>query len=106
MALFGDHIGCCNYCLWLQLVLVPHQLLSGGVSGISMLLGYFTSLNLSIMYFVLNIPLLVAGWFILGRRFIILSIVSVAATSWFIGLLPVLSWQQTLCSAVCLAACS
>ena len=41
------------------------------------------------MYFVLNIPLLIAGWFILGRRFIILSIVSVAATSWFIGLLPV-----------------
>jgi uncharacterized membrane-anchored protein YitT (DUF2179 family) len=69
--------------------LVPHQLLSGGVSGISMLLGYFTNLNLSIMYFVLNIPLLIAGWFILGRRFITLSIVSVAATSWFIGLLPV-----------------
>ncbi|CAH1215147.1 MULTISPECIES: YitT family protein [unclassified Paenibacillus] len=71
--------------------LIPHQLLSGGVSGISMLLGYFTALNLSVMYFVLNIPLLIAGWFILGRRFIILSIVSVLATSWFIGFLPIIT---------------
>lgn len=69
--------------------LVPHTLLSGGVSGLSMLIGYFSSFNISTMYLVLNIPILIAGWFLLGRRFVILSIVSVLLTTWFIAIIPV-----------------
>lgn len=72
-----------------NLFLVPHHLLSGGVSGLSMLVGYFTSANLSVMYFVFNIPILLAGLFILGRRFIGLSILSVVATTWLIAVIPV-----------------
>ena len=68
--------------------LIPHHLLSGGVSGIGMLLGYFANLNLSITYFLLNIPLLVTGWFVLGRRFIMLTVVSVMTTSWLISVIP------------------
>lgn len=72
-----------------NLFLVPHHLLSGGVSGLSMLTGYFTPLNIGTMYFVYNIPILIAGLFLLGRRFILLSILSVAAVTWFIALIPV-----------------
>ncbi|WP_379137298.1 YitT family protein [Paenibacillus sp. sgz500958] len=72
-----------------NLFLIPHRLLSGGVSGLSMLVGYFTPLNISLLYLVFNIPLLVAGWFQLGRRFIVLSIVSVVATTWLMTLVPV-----------------
>lgn len=72
-----------------NLFLVPHHLLSGGVSGLSMLVGYFTSANLSVMYFVFNIPILLAGLFILGRRFIGLSILSVIVTTWLIAVIPV-----------------
>lgn len=72
-----------------NLFLIPHRLLSGGVSGLSMLVGYFTPLNISLLYLLFNIPLLVAGWFQLGRRFIVLSILSVASTTWLMTLIPV-----------------
>lgn len=72
-----------------NLFLLPHELLSGGISGISMLIGYFTPLNFNVMYFVFNIPLLIAGWFLLGRRFISFSIINVIATTWMLNMLPV-----------------
>ncbi|MDR0270620.1 YitT family protein [Paenibacillus sp.] len=72
-----------------NLFLVPHHLLSGGVSGLSMLVNYFTPMDLSILYFVFNVPILIAGWFQLGKRFIVLSIFSVVATTWFIAIIPV-----------------
>ncbi|WP_373557982.1 YitT family protein [Paenibacillus sp. XY044] len=71
-----------------NLFLVPLHLLSGGVSGLSMLVNYFTPISLSVLYFVFNIPMLVAGWFQLGKRFIILSILSVVATTWLIAVIP------------------
>lgn len=72
-----------------NLFLVPHHLLSGGVAGLSMLIGYFTKFDISVMYFVLNIPMLIAGWFILGKRFISMSILSVVATTWILACIPV-----------------
>lgn len=71
-----------------NLFLIPHRLLSGGVSGLSMLVGYFTPINISLLYLLFNIPLLVAGWFQLGRRFILLSMLSVVATTWFLTIIP------------------
>ena len=50
-----------------NLFLIPHHLLSGGVSGVALIIGYFTPLNISVMYFVLNIPILITGWFKLGK---------------------------------------
>lgn len=72
-----------------NLFVIPHRLLSGGVSGLSMLVGYFTPLNISLLYLLFNIPLLVAGFFQLGRRFILLSMLSVVATTWFMAIIPV-----------------
>ncbi|AIQ63535.1 hypothetical protein PSTEL_11035 [Paenibacillus stellifer] len=72
-----------------NLFLIPVRLLSGGVSGLAMLASYFTPLSVSLLYLLLNIPLLLAGWFQLGRRFITLSIASVTAATWLIELIPV-----------------
>ncbi|MET3545481.1 uncharacterized membrane-anchored protein YitT (DUF2179 family) [Paenibacillus favisporus] len=84
-----------------NLFLVPLHLLSGGVSGLSMLVNYFTPISLSVLYFVFNIPMLVAGWFQLGKRFIVLSILSVVATTWLIAIVPETSLvSDTLLAAV------
>ncbi|WP_369698842.1 YitT family protein [Paenibacillus pedocola] len=82
--IFGSAMIACGF----NLFLVPHRLLSGGVSGLAMLVGYFTPFNISLMYLLFNVPLLVAGWFQLGRRFIILSILSVVSTTWLMALIP------------------
>ncbi|MEX1028590.1 MAG: YitT family protein [Paenibacillaceae bacterium] len=77
-----------------NLFLVPHQLLSGGVSGIAMLVGYYSDWSIGILYFVFNLPIMVWGWFMIGRRFIILSILSVILTSWFIQLISIEKFIQ------------
>ncbi len=73
----------------LNLFLIPHKLLSGGLSGVSMMIGYFTGWNIGLILFVLNIPLALLGWYRIGRLFILLSIVSVLCTMWFMTWIPV-----------------
>ncbi len=71
-----------------NLFLIPHFLLNGGVSGVAMLIGYFTPWNIGLMYFVLNIPIMVWGFFQIGRRFVLLSLLSVFFTTLFMLFLP------------------
>jgi uncharacterized membrane-anchored protein YitT (DUF2179 family) len=71
-----------------NLLLIPHQLLSAGISGIAMIVGYFTDWNIGILYFIFNLPILLWGWFIIGKRFIILSVLSVILTVWLMQLMP------------------
>lgn len=72
-----------------NLFLISHQLLSGGASGVAMLIGYFTGWNIGLLYFIINVPILLWGYFVIGSRFIVLSIISVVVTSWFMQILPV-----------------
>ncbi|MFX3633799.1 MAG: YitT family protein [Candidatus Pristimantibacillus sp.] len=74
-----------------NLFLIPHQLLSGGLSGIAMMIGYVTGGNIGWLYLILNIPVLVWGWFIVGRRFILWSIYTVIASTLFLQLIPVIA---------------
>jgi uncharacterized membrane-anchored protein YitT (DUF2179 family) len=72
-----------------NLLLIPHQLLSGGISGISMMIGYIFGGNISWLYFVLNLPVLIWGWMVLGRRFVMLSMLSVAGTTIALQFVPI-----------------
>lgn len=75
--------------LGFNLFLIPHQLLSGGISGISMMLGYITGGNIGWLFFILNLPVLLWGWFAVGHRFIMWSIYSVLASTLFLQIIPV-----------------
>ena len=67
-------------------LLVPHKLLSGGVTGIGIILFYVFSLPLSITVFVLNVPLFIMGYKYISPRFMYLSIIGMAAYSTFLEL--------------------
>jgi len=69
-------------------LLIPLKMISGGISGITMIVGYATGLNIGWLYFVLNIPVLLWGLKILGIRFVGWSIFSVATTTIAIQLIP------------------
>ncbi|MGG4106048.1 YitT family protein [Paenibacillus lautus] len=71
-----------------NLFLVPHHLLSGGITGVASIIGYMTGWNISLLYFVLNLPLIVWGWRAVGRRYILLSCLSVVSTTWFMAIIP------------------
>lgn len=56
-------------------ILVPHGFLSGGVVGLSILLHYlFPLANVGVVYFLLNVPLVILGWFNISRRFMLFTL--------------------------------
>ena len=51
-------------------IAIPNGFITGGFSGLSLMIYYaFGGLSPGIWYFVLNIPLFIAGWIFLSRRF-------------------------------------
>jgi uncharacterized membrane-anchored protein YitT (DUF2179 family) len=67
-------------------LLIPHKLLSGGITGLGIILFYLFSLPISITVFVLNIPLFILGYKYISPRFMYLSIIGMAAFSVFLEL--------------------
>ncbi|WP_046174222.1 YitT family protein [Domibacillus indicus] len=69
--------------------LIPHEILSSGLSGIAIMLGIISPLNTGVLNFLLNLPLLVLGVMKLGKKFIAYTVLSVVALSVFLYLVPV-----------------
>ena len=75
--------------LALRLFLVPADLVSGGVSGISQIINYYTGWPIGVMVFLGNIPLFILGWrFLGGHRFALRTAYAVVAYSLLVDLLP------------------
>jgi uncharacterized membrane-anchored protein YitT (DUF2179 family) len=65
-----------------SLFLVPFNITSGGVGSISIIINNYTGWNLGTLFLVLNIPLLILGYFQLGRwRFLSHTIFAVLVFS-------------------------
>jgi uncharacterized membrane-anchored protein YitT (DUF2179 family) len=73
-----------------NMFLLPHEILSGGVTGLAMIFGLLTPVNSGIWLFVLNIPIFILGWMKLGKVFIFNSVFSVAVTSISMLYIPVM----------------
>ena len=55
-------------------ILIPRQFLSGGFTGLSLIIHYlFPAFPLAAIYFLLNIPNFAFGWKYVGRRFFLYS---------------------------------
>ena len=59
----------------------PNEVVSGGVSGISVVLNHLFGLPIGTMNFILNVPLFILGWKKLGRDFILRTLRVVAISS-------------------------
>ncbi len=46
---------------------VPHSLVAGGLSGVSIIVNHFTGLPVGLLYWCMNVPLLLFGFWELGR---------------------------------------
>src|SRR3954447_4338737 len=71
--------------------LVPFGILSSGISGIAILLGLLTPFNTGLLNLVLNIPLLILGYYKLGKTITINTLVCVVSLSAFLYVLPVVA---------------
>lgn len=69
--------------------LVPHEILSSGLSGIAILIGLITPFDIGILNFVLNIPILIYGYYKLGREITYQTLLCVVFLSLFLSILPI-----------------
>jgi len=69
-------------------VVVPHGFVSGGVSGIAVLIYYFSEiLTPGQWLFALNIPIALVGWIMVSRRFVLYTAY---------GMLAITAWMELI----------
>ena len=56
--------------------MLPYQILSGGVAGISALIFYATGFHASYSYFIINVALILMALYTLGWRFCLRTIIA------------------------------
>ena len=81
-------MGAIGVAIGIKAVAIPNGFITGGFSGFSLLIYYvFGGLSPGIWYFLLNIPLFVAGWIFLSRRFFFYSLFGMVALTVAIDLI-------------------
>jgi uncharacterized membrane-anchored protein YitT (DUF2179 family) len=84
-------LGALTQAVGLRLFLVPANLASGGVSGISQIIHHFTGWPIGVMVLIGNIPLFLLGWrFLGGRRFAARTATAIISYSLAVDLLLLL----------------
>ncbi|WP_186577912.1 YitT family protein [Aquibacillus kalidii] len=71
--------------------LVPYGILSSGVSGIAILIGIITPLDIGLLNLVLNLPLIILGYYKLGKTITVNTVTCVVSLSLFLYVLPVVT---------------
>ena len=89
----------------IKLIVQPNGFLAGGVSGVTVLISRFTSIQLnkpelesilySILYVIFNIPIFIFGFKKIGKQFIAYSILNVGIFTALVSLIPS-SWGNML----------
>lgn len=96
-------LGALLQALALRLFLVPAKLASGGVSGLSQILNYYTGWPVGLMIFIGNVPLFFVGWrFLGGRRFALRTAFAVVCVSFFTDFLVIFLPKQGLTTDIVL----
>jgi len=70
---------------------IENKLAEGGFTGISLILYFKLGIPTSISYFILNIPVFILGWFMLGKRSIAYTVIGVTALSGWLAVFE--KWQ-------------
>lgn len=77
-------VGVIVYSIGVNLFYRKAQLLSGGITGLSLLLNYTFGWSTSMLILAINLPLFFIGWFFVSRRFVIFSICGMGMLSFFL----------------------
>ena len=92
----GITLGCLIASSSINLFLVPSHLLTGGVTGVAIIFYYLADLPIGIQTLVYNVPLLLAAWKLMGKKYTIDIVIGTVlfslcldATRFLNGYLPV-----------------
>ena len=68
------------------LFLAPNQVATGGTAGLAILLNYLLKLPIGGLMLLVNLPLLLLGWKMLGRAFVLRSVAAIGLSSLLVDL--------------------
>lgn len=88
-------LGSVFYAAGFQFFAYPNSIITGGVTGIAMIINYLTSLPVGVLTIVMNIPLFAFSWKKFGIGFIISSLVGMLLCSVFVDLFSMVSFTAT-----------
>jgi len=75
-------VGSVIFSIGLNGIVIPQGFITGGVSGVCLLIYYMTDkLSPGLWYFIINIPLFVMGWLFISRRFFFYSLYGMVVLS-------------------------
>ncbi|NTV14615.1 MAG: YitT family protein [Desulfobulbaceae bacterium] len=87
-------IGGVIFAVGVNSILAPRHFAIGGVAGLSLIINnLFPALNLGLLYLLINLPLFVTAWMVVGRRFFFYSLIGTSLLSLAMALVH---WQITL----------
>ncbi len=80
--LFLISVGSVIFSIGLKAIALPHELITGGISGVALLVYYWTGLlSPGVWYFCLNLPIFILGWWFVSRRFFFYSLYGMIVTT-------------------------
>jgi uncharacterized membrane-anchored protein YitT (DUF2179 family) len=89
---FGDLLllvlGVASASFGLKSFLLPSNFIDGGVTGISLLIEHKTGISLSLLLILINIPFVVLGYWQIGRKFFIKSVLAIAGLAIVVHIIP------------------
>lgn len=89
-------LGCLIFALGFDLFMEPHSINVGGVSGVAMLLVEVTGIgSVGVFTVILNVPLFLMGYKVLGKRFFFGSLFGMLASSLFLDVCSIIPAPQT-----------
>ena len=75
--------------LGLKGFLLPNEFIDGGVTGIALMVSHLTGVSLSLLILVINVPFIVLGYYQIGRKFALKTMLTISALA---GALLVISF--------------
>lgn len=74
-------IGALVFAIGLELLLIPNNVMDGGIVGVSIILSHLTNLPVGIFIFVINIPFIYIGYKQIGKTFALMSALGITILS-------------------------
>ncbi len=82
-------VGAVVYSIGIAMFLDPNNLAPGGITGVGIILGEFIPLETGTIVFMLNVPLIILGFWKLGRKLVWRTFYSIALTSALIDIINI-----------------
>ncbi|MEH7502133.1 YitT family protein [Neobacillus drentensis] len=80
----------------LNTFLIPHNVVTGGIAGLSIIINNYIPINSGWIILIINIPLFILGYFHLGKKFMLLTIYSVILLSVSMRVIPIHAFSDDI----------